>query len=252
MPASRISSANCQPSRARTTAERSCARSAGGMRPQMLDRDGVQSNNISAPWIAAGEGSGGTVIVVCRLADGDVTSTQQYNSGSNVRTPTVRSLYGATVVVDAPRPADTPIDSIAAYAAMVAFAEMNADARRRIRSSACSSRQRRKLADRLGPGIPEIALPDAARPALADPARPPGRGPARRAASDRTAKPKALGDRSEQAVRQQRHGTARRRFRFDRWRLPGVTRSKPGQSGKRPQRRAKAMARQARRISSVG
>ena len=50
------------------------------------------------------------------------------NSGSHVRTPTVRSLYGATVIVDATKAGRTPIDSIAAYAAMVAFAEMDADA----------------------------------------------------------------------------------------------------------------------------
>jgi hypothetical protein len=91
---------------------------------QMLDRDGVQSNNISAPWITAGEGSGSSALSL-PMNDG-VTSTQQYNSGSNVRTPTVRSLYGATVVVDAPTVGDTPVDAIAAYAAMVAFAEMNA------------------------------------------------------------------------------------------------------------------------------
>ena len=34
-------------------------------------------------------------------------STKQYNSGSNVRTPTMRSLYGATVVVDASQQAET-------------------------------------------------------------------------------------------------------------------------------------------------
>jgi hypothetical protein len=55
-------------------------------------------------------------------------STNQYNSGSHVRTPTIRSLYGATVVIDAPAAGKTPIDGIAAYAAMVAFAEMDADA----------------------------------------------------------------------------------------------------------------------------
>ncbi len=93
---------------------------------QMLDRDGMRSNNISAPWITAGEGSGSSPVSL-PTADG-VTATQQYNSGSNVRTPTVRSLYGATVVVDATKAAGVPIDSIGAYAAMVAFAEMDADA----------------------------------------------------------------------------------------------------------------------------
>lgn len=91
---------------------------------QMLDRDGVQSNNISAPWITAGEGSG-TSAVSLTTADG-VTATQQYNSGSHVRTPTVRSLYGSTVIIDASKAGKMPVDALAAYAAMVAFAEMKA------------------------------------------------------------------------------------------------------------------------------
>ena len=90
---------------------------------QMLDRDGVQSNVISAPWIT----SAGGVPFQLPLNDG-VTATQQYNSGSHVRTPTVRSLYGATVIVDTGKAGKTPIDAVAAYAAMVAFAEMNASA----------------------------------------------------------------------------------------------------------------------------
>jgi len=91
---------------------------------QMLDRDGVNSNNISSPWITAGEGANPTYL---SLPGDSVTATQQYNSGSNVRTPTVRSLYGATVVVDAPKVSSAPLDAVAAYAAMVAFAEMNAN-----------------------------------------------------------------------------------------------------------------------------
>ena len=96
---------------------------------QMLDRDGVKENNISAPWLAGAGGAGvqgtGADPVSLPMADG-VTGTQQYNSGSNVRTPTVRSLYGATVVVDAGKVGKTPIDAVAAYSAMVAFAEMDA------------------------------------------------------------------------------------------------------------------------------
>lgn len=91
---------------------------------QMLDRDGVRSNNISAPWITAGEGSGSSAVSL-PTADG-VTATQQYNSGSHLRTPTVRSLYGATVIVDANKAGKMPVDALAAYAAMVSFAEMNA------------------------------------------------------------------------------------------------------------------------------
>lgn len=84
------------------------------------DRDGVQANNIAAPWITMG----GTTTPL-PIVDG-VTTTQQYNSGSNVRTPTIRGLYGATVVIDSEKAGDTPIDAVAAYAAMVAFAEMDA------------------------------------------------------------------------------------------------------------------------------
>jgi hypothetical protein len=95
----------------------------------MLERDGMEENSISAGWIGSGSmsASEGVGPVGLPINDG-VTSTQQYNSGSNVRTPTVRSLYGATVVVDAPRAGDASIDAIAAYAAMVGFAEMNASA----------------------------------------------------------------------------------------------------------------------------
>jgi hypothetical protein len=99
---------------------------------EMMDRDGVKSNNISPGWIGAGEGSGvpGNAVTSALSVggEGDITSTQQYNSGSNVRTPTVRSLYGATVIVDATKAGSTPIDAISAYAAMVAFAEMDAGA----------------------------------------------------------------------------------------------------------------------------
>jgi len=97
---------------------------------QMMDRDGVKSNNISPGWVSAGRpefGSTGAQTEPVNIGgSGNITSTQQYNSGSNVRTPTIRSLFGATVVVDAPTVGKTPIDSIAAFAAMVAFAEMDA------------------------------------------------------------------------------------------------------------------------------
>lgn len=87
-----------------------------------LDRDGVQANNLSAPWAAMAGQNGNSALP----AVDEVTTTQQYNSGSNVRTPTVRGLYGATVVVDSAKAGDTPIDAVAAYAAMVAFAELDA------------------------------------------------------------------------------------------------------------------------------
>jgi hypothetical protein len=93
---------------------------------QALDREGVHSGNNSPPWAGAAKENPNAPVTVGGF--GDVTSTQQYNSGSNVRTSTIRSLYGATVVIDAPTAGTTPIDSLAAYAAMVAFAEMDADA----------------------------------------------------------------------------------------------------------------------------
>ena len=96
---------------------------------QMLDREGMSGNNISPGWVSAGKSEGGaaTTDAITVGGVGEMTSTQQYNSGSNVRTPTVRSLYGATVVIDAPKAGSTSIDAVAAYAAMVAFAEMNAN-----------------------------------------------------------------------------------------------------------------------------
>lgn len=94
-----------------------------------VDRDQVGTDNV-APIFATSGGpngiSGGGPIAVGGM--GEMTSTQQYGSGSNVRTPTIRSLFSATVVIDAPAAGKTPIDSIAAYAAMVAFAELDADA----------------------------------------------------------------------------------------------------------------------------
>ena len=89
-----------------------------------LDRDGVPANNISAPWITMGGQNGNSALPV----GDEVTTTQQYNSGSNVRTPTIRGLYGATIVIDSSKAADTSIDAVAAYAAMVTFAEMDAAA----------------------------------------------------------------------------------------------------------------------------
>lgn len=95
---------------------------------QMLDRDGVKSNNISPGWVGAGvnPNAPATTDPITVGGVGETISTQQYNSGSNVRAPTLRSLYGATVVVDAAQAGNTSVDAIADYAAMVAFAEMDA------------------------------------------------------------------------------------------------------------------------------
>jgi hypothetical protein len=95
---------------------------------QNLDREGVGTDNVAPSWAGAGGGEGSSGLPVSIGGMGEMTSTQQYGSGSNVRTPTIRSLFSATVVIDAPAAGKTPIDSIAAYAAMVAFAEMDAGA----------------------------------------------------------------------------------------------------------------------------
>ena len=84
------------------------------------DRDGVEANNLAAPWITMA----GTTTPL-PLVDG-VRATQQYNSASNLRTPVMRQLFGATVVIDSDKASNLPLDSVAAYAAMVAFAEIDA------------------------------------------------------------------------------------------------------------------------------
>ena len=86
---------------------------------ELTDRDGVRANSITAPWMTSGDAQ------PFALPEG-MPATQQYNSGSQVRTPTVRSLYGATVIVDVTKATGTRLKAITDYAAMVAFAEMNA------------------------------------------------------------------------------------------------------------------------------
>ena len=83
---------------------------------QDVDREGVGTENV-VPLIPMSIGG-----------MGEMKFSQQYGSGSNVRTSTIRSLFTATVVIDAPLTGNTPIDAISAYAAMVAFAEINAGA----------------------------------------------------------------------------------------------------------------------------
>ena len=87
-----------------------------------LDRNGVQSNGSTVHFVAPG---GEEHISTLPTSDG-ATITQQHNGGSNIQTPTVRSLSSVNVVVDAGRADETPITSIAAYLAMIAFAEIDA------------------------------------------------------------------------------------------------------------------------------
>ncbi len=88
---------------------------------EMMDRDGVWANSMTAPWMTSASPQ------PFALPEG-MPTTQQYNSGSHVRTPTVRSLYGATIIVDVTKATGTRLKAISDFAAMVAFAEMDADA----------------------------------------------------------------------------------------------------------------------------
>ena len=91
---------------------------------QMRDRDSMPQNNISAPWIGTDEGGGA---VSLPIADG-ATATQQYNGGSLVRTPTIRALYGATVIVDTSHIGEAGLSALSTFqGAMAAFAEINSE-----------------------------------------------------------------------------------------------------------------------------
>lgn len=89
-----------------------------------LDREGVNSNGTTVHIVAAG---GEEHISSLPSADGAAV-TQQHNGGSNIRTPTVRAIYGVTIVIDAVKIGNASIDAVAAFAAMVAFAEIKASA----------------------------------------------------------------------------------------------------------------------------
>jgi hypothetical protein len=72
--------------------------------------DGLAANNGTA------EGGGSSI--------GNGLPTVQAYSSSIVRTQVVRALRSATIVIDVNRAQGVPLDAVAAYAAMVAFAEM--------------------------------------------------------------------------------------------------------------------------------
>lgn len=84
---------------------------------QVTGTDGMSTNG-DAPLASAGTAEGGG----SALALG-AQSVQAYSS-SIIRTQAVRALRSATVVIDVTLSEGVPLDAVAAYAAMVAFAEV--------------------------------------------------------------------------------------------------------------------------------
>lgn len=85
---------------------------------KMTSPDGDSTSN-DAPVAAFGTAEGGG----SALALGAET-VQGYGSSSLIRTQVVRALRSATVVIDVNRAEGVPLDAVAAFAAMVAFAEV--------------------------------------------------------------------------------------------------------------------------------
>lgn len=81
--------------------------------------DGDQGAN-SSPVGAGGDGAGSATAIPM---NGDTQTIQRY-SASLISTQTVRALAQATVVVDVRLAQGKTLDAVAAYAAMVAFAEL--------------------------------------------------------------------------------------------------------------------------------
>lgn len=80
-------------------------------------RDGMAATGMLPPWVGL-EGGGSAI-----PSRDSVGSLQQYNS-SIVSTQTIRVLTSATVVIDANRATGKPLGGVAAYAALVALAEI--------------------------------------------------------------------------------------------------------------------------------
>lgn len=82
-------------------------------------KDGSPAASIAAPWTAGNAEGGGSVLPM----NSDTTSLHQYSS-SIVSTQAVRALTSATVVIDVNRAEGLPLDAVATFAALVAFAEI--------------------------------------------------------------------------------------------------------------------------------
>ncbi|MGQ0559847.1 MAG: hypothetical protein ACT4OE_09735 [Sphingosinicella sp.] len=88
------------------------------------DPHGVRESN--APGFTGGEGSGAqgtTTTTAGSVLPGDIPTLMHYNS-SMISTQAVRALIAASVVVDVDAMEGMPLEAVAAYAAMVAFAEI--------------------------------------------------------------------------------------------------------------------------------
>jgi hypothetical protein len=82
-------------------------------------RDGMPARSAPPPWTEGNAEGGGSMIPA------GIPILQQYDS-SIVSTQAARVLTAATVVVDVNRVEGMPLDAVASYAALVAFAEIRA------------------------------------------------------------------------------------------------------------------------------
>lgn len=83
-------------------------------------RDGLPARAAPPPWTAGNAEGGGSMLPA------HMPTLQHYES-SIVSTQAARVLTAATVVVDVGRVEGMPLDAVAAYAALVAFAEIRTD-----------------------------------------------------------------------------------------------------------------------------
>ena len=95
------------------------------------ERPALYADPVPVRWWHSVEpaGSDGDVVGIETITMGEGQSTEalvsrSYGSGSLINTETVINLTGSVVVVDIGKATGYPLDSIAAYAAMVSFAEV--------------------------------------------------------------------------------------------------------------------------------
>lgn len=81
-------------------------------------RDGDRMNGMDPAFVAGAESGGATL-----PSNGESSTSMNYGA-SMVSTQMARALRGATVVIDTVKADGATLDSVAAYAAMVAFAEL--------------------------------------------------------------------------------------------------------------------------------
>ena len=90
----------------------------------MRSGDGQAGADGPAPWTGGNSEGGGSILPTAGV---EQASLLHYNS-SLVSTQSVRALTNATVVIDVERAQGVSLDAVAAYAAMVAFAEVRGNA----------------------------------------------------------------------------------------------------------------------------